>query len=148
MSVALSTNPLVRTVESLYLILKNPFEFIESDKIYCGDENSINMQNKWMMDRYFLMNQPIINNNLANYANKVVLNAGILGGDRLVLLEIAKKMSALLSTSGIKSTTVDMCAFNHTLYMGYERKLVHGLPVNTIFKAYDVNNKNAWFCHK
>jgi hypothetical protein len=130
------------------LILKNPFNFIESGKIYCGDEDSINMKNSWMMDRYFLLNQPAILNKLSNYANKQIVNAGVLGGDRTLIMEIAEKISHLLSISNITSTTVDMCTFNHVLYMDYENKLVHGLPVNTVFKSYDIHNKIAWFCHK
>ena len=130
------------------LILKNPFNFIQPDKIYCGDEDSINMYNDWMMDRYFLLNNPEIINNLAIYINKQVLNAGILGGERKTILGISEKISKLLDSSKITSTTVDMCTFNHVLYMDYEDKLIHGLPVNTVFKSYDVNNKNAWFCHK
>ena len=130
------------------LILKNPFNFIEPGKIYCGDEDSINMKNSWMMDRYFLLNQPAILNKLSNYANKQIVNAGVLGGDRILIMEIAEKISHLLSISNITSTTVDMCTFNHVLYMDYEDKLVHGLPVNTVFKSYDIHNKIAWFCHK
>jgi hypothetical protein len=130
------------------LILKNPFNFIQPDKIYCGDEDSINMENQWMMDRYFLLNQSTVINKLANYVDKVVLNAGILGGERLVIMEITEKISKLLAISKVASTTVDMCAFNHILYMDYNDKLVHGLPVNTVFKTYDFDNKEAWFCHK
>jgi hypothetical protein len=130
------------------LILKNPFNFIEPGKIYCGDEDSINMKNQWMMDRYFLLNQSTIINKLANYANKQVLNAGVLGGERLVIMGIAEKMANLLEISNVTSTTVDMCTFNHVLYMDYKDKLVHGLPVNTVFKTYDFDNKEAWFCHK
>jgi hypothetical protein len=130
------------------VILKNAFDFIESDRIYCGDEEMINSENKWMIHRYELINQPEINILNNKYINKKVLNAGILGGSRDYLLDITNKISEILNFSKIKITTVDMCAFNHVLYTNYENILVHGEPVNTIFRTNDVNNNVAWFKHK
>jgi hypothetical protein len=130
------------------VILKNAFNFIESEKIYCGDEEIINSDNKWMVHRYALINHPEINTLNSNYINKKVLNAGILGGSRDYLLDITDKISEILDYSKIKTTTVDMCVFNHVIYTNYENNVVHGKPVNTIFRTNDVNNNVAWFKHK
>jgi len=130
------------------VILKNPFKFIDDDKIYCGDEENINLNNDWMIRRYSLLNNSEINKKLNSYLSKKVINAGILGGYREYLIDITKKIKDILSESKIKHTTVDMCVFNHVLYTNYENKLIHGLPVNTVFRANDLNNQTAWFKHK
>lgn len=130
------------------VVLKNPFSFIKSDKIYCGDEETINSENKWMLNRYSLLNHPEINSLSSNYLNKKVLNAGILGGNRKFLLDITAKISDILNYSKIKKTTVDMCVFNHVLYTYYENIIIHGQPVNTVFRAEDIDNETAWFKHK
>ncbi len=130
------------------VILKNPFKFIDDDKIYCGDEENINLNNDWMIRRYSLLNNSEINKKLNSYLSKKVINAGILGGYREYLIDITKKIKDILSESKIKHTTVDMCVFNHVLYTNYENKLIHGLPVNTVFRANDLNNQIAWFKHK
>lgn len=130
------------------IILKNPFEFIEPKFVYCGDEECININNNWMMKHYKLINHPEINELNHKYLNKKLLNAGILGGSRDYLLDITSKISKILNESKITTHTVDMCVFNHVLYLNYNNKLKHGEPVNTKFRMNDINNKNAWFKHK
>ena len=41
-----------------------------------------------------------------------------------------------------------MCVFNHVLYTYYENIIIHGQPVNTVFRAEDIDNETAWFKHK
>jgi hypothetical protein len=130
------------------VILKNPFNYIQPDKIYCGDEEIINQESQWMLRRYKLLSNKEIDNELKKYLDKKVINAGILGGNRDYLIDITGKISNLLLHSKITHTTVDMCAFNHVLYTYYRTNLVHGLPVNTVFRADDSDNKIAWFKHK
>ena len=131
------------------IILKNPFEYIVPDKIYCGDEENINIKNNWMTHRYDLLKNPEVDEKIINYLNKKILNAGILGGERNYLIGITKKMAEMLDFSKITHTTVDMCIINHVLYT-YTKKdmLIHGLPVNTIFRRNEINNEVAWFKHK
>jgi hypothetical protein len=131
------------------IILKNPFEYIVSGKIYCGDEEDINIKNVWMKHRYELLNNPEVNEKMANYLNKKILNAGILGGERNYLIGITKKMAEMLEFSKITHTTVDMCTINHILYTYCKNDMVvHGSPVNTVFRKDEINNTVAWFKHK
>jgi hypothetical protein len=131
------------------IILKNPFGYIVPDKIYCGDEENINIKNDWMNHRYALLKNPEVNEKMINYLNKKILNAGILGGERNYLIGITKKMAEMLDSSKITHTTVDMCVINHVLYT-YTKKdmLIHGSPVNTVFRKNEINNEVAWFKHK
>lgn len=130
------------------VILKNAFDFINSETVYCGDEESINCNNKWMMTRYRLIDYPGINTLNEKYLNKKVLNAGILGGSRNHLLDITNKISEILDYLKIKKLTIDMCVFNHVIYTNYENIISHGMPVNTVFRLEDINNKVAWFKHR
>jgi hypothetical protein len=131
------------------VILKNPFHFINPDKIYCGDEESINSKNDWMLHRYNLLKNKEVSDLFPSYLNAKVLNAGILGGERNYLLGITKKMSDMLEYSAVKHTTVDMCILNHVLYTYCKTDMIiHGSPVNTVFRKEDINNQIAWFKHK
>jgi hypothetical protein len=130
------------------VILKNAFDFIKPDNIYCGDEEELNISSVWMKHRYNLLKNPEVEAAMPNYLNNKILNAGILGGERNYLLGITNKMAELLEFSKIKHTTVDMCIFNHILYTYCKGMIVHGLPVNTVFKKEDINNETAWFKHK
>lgn len=128
------------------IILKDPFPFLSDNNIYCGDENDCNINNSWMLNRYYLLRNSI--SSIDHYINKIILNAGILGGKSDKLIEITKEIANILNVANIKSTTVDMCAFNHVLRSYYNDNIIHGLPVNTIFRANDFNNDIAWFKHK
>jgi len=131
------------------VILKNPFHYIDPDKIYCGDEEIINSKSDWMLHRYNLLKNKEVDDLIHSYSDKKVLNAGILGGERNYLLGITKKMSDMLEYSKIKHTTVDMCILNHVLYTYCKNDMIiHGLPVNTVFRKEDINNQIAWFKHK
>lgn len=129
------------------IILKDPFPFLNENYIYCGDEPDLNINNDWMIQRYNMLKNINIDNE--SYINKIVLNAGILGGHYNNLIDIIDNISNILSKANVTSTTIDMCVFNHVLRNSYKDEyIIHGLPVNTIFRANDIDNKNAWFKHK
>lgn len=130
------------------VVLKNPFNFIENGKVYCGDETVKNKENRWMTSRFLLMKGDNIENTYKDYLDNNILNAGILGGSICDLKVIVSKMSKILLETNISKTTVDMCAFNHVLYTYYEDVLIHGAPVNTEFRKEDINNQICWFKHK
>jgi hypothetical protein len=44
--------------------------------------------------------------------------------------------------------TGDMGAFNYLVRTKYNDQLIHGAPVNTVFKGYEENRKDCWFRHK
>jgi hypothetical protein len=112
------------------IVLKNPFDYMEDDKVYVGDEECLNRQNRWMLDRY-----EMIGVDLRNVFDKKVLNCGILGGNKDDMRDITKMMGDIIMISNIMHTTVDMAAANHVLYKHFENKMVHGQPWNTKYRG-------------
>jgi hypothetical protein len=127
------------------VILKNPFDYIQ-DKIYIGDELSINSQNRWMMDRYKMLG---VDN--TSYLNDVVLNCGVMGGKYEDMLSVATKMADLMDKAIITNTTVDMSAANHILYTEYRDRIMHGQPLTTKYRGganpYRGNDNGADHCY-
>jgi len=129
------------------VVLKNPFNFITKNVIYCGDEEMLNNDSLWMKHCYMCLKHLDVQKINECYKHKV-LNAGILGGEKDLIYDVINKMSDILINSNIKHTTVDMCTLNYVLYTYYSDKIIHGLPVNTVFNNYETDNKIAWFKHK
>ena len=44
--------------------------------------------------------------------------------------------------------TGDMGAFNYLARTKFNQQLIHGAPVNTVFKQYETNRNDCWFRHK
>lgn len=130
------------------VILKNPFLCVQKEKIYCGDEEQINEESNWISHCVCCLENKNITEQFEEYKNKKILNAGILGGYVDIIYDVICKMVDILTHSNVKHATVDMCVLNHVLYTHFQNKIVHGLPVNTIFNKYDKDNQIAWFSHK
>jgi len=41
-----------------------------------------------------------------------------------------------------------MGAFNYLVRTQYNSNLIHGKPVNTVFKGFEVERTDCWFRHK
>ena len=84
-------------------------------------------------------------------SKETLLNCGIVGGCRKTMLSLFEKLCALHKkyNQHYKSKyTGDMGAFNYILRTQFEGKLLHGTPVNTIFKMYENERDDCWFQHK
>lgn len=128
-------------------VLKNPFENIDKDKIYVGDEKTI-VDNEWLMTRVRMINNNQCTEAIEKAKQKTLLNCGLFGGHRNTILPVIEEIANKLELYGIKDETVDMVALNEVLYSKYEDKLIHGKPFNTDFWKWDMNNKECVFQHK
>lgn len=127
-------------------MLKNPFPLME-DKIYVGSEPSYVGTNTWLIANHKKPNEVEF---IENNKNKVLLNAGLLGGKREDILEICHKMVALWATNQSckenSNSMSDMALFNKVCYsMG--NKILFGDSINTEFKKKETNDF-SWFRHK
>lgn len=137
-------------------VLKNPFEqslFLNNtDKLFCGDEPK-KLNNVWMKEH-----ASHLRNNIADYAayedtfkDEPLLNCGIIGGDVNVMKKFIEELANLhehYNHNNQTAFTGDMGAFNYLARTKYHNNLLHGAPVNTVFKAYDKSNSECWFKHK
>jgi glycosyltransferase involved in cell wall biosynthesis len=131
-------------------VLKNPFRYIQSDRLYVGDEWNNTWINVWV-EKY---NEPHIKikdyNTVKNeHSNKPLLNAGIVGGG----FDLAFKIVSLLAETILKEPNdpnihTDMGLINYFARKYFSDSLIHGDPVNTKFKQYEDLNRTAWFQHK
>lgn len=138
------------------VVLQNPFEqklFIaHPDKLFCGDEPK-HLDNEWMNEHSNHLRNKI--SNYSNYekifAEETLLNCGIVGGNKTVMLEFLKKLCVLHQNYNYDNETAytgDMGAFNYLMRTQFNARVEHGAPINTVFKMYETDRMDCWFRHK
>ena len=149
-------NNLFLTDISDVTVILNPFEHnyfkANKNKIFCGDENKI-LNNDWMHDHCLHLRNEITNFVAFEVENqdKTLLNCGVIGGSKTIILELLNKITSLhqnYSLSNKTPFTLDMGVFNYVMYTFFQNQFLHGNPINTVFKNYETNRNDCWFCHK
>jgi hypothetical protein len=103
---------------------------MKKEMLYIGDEECTNKENWWMMDRYKMLSL-----DPTEYVDKKVLNCGVMGGNRTMMLEATEAIASILEKGNVTKTTADMAAANHVVYTNYNNKFVSGLPLNTKYRG-------------
>jgi hypothetical protein len=136
--------------------IKNPFIqpfFINnSQAIFCGDEPKP-LLNDWMLEHsaHFRKTIPNFTQYEEKFKNASLLNCGIIGGKTKVMLEFLKhvcEVNEKYNQGNTRAYTGDMGAFNYIIRTYFNSRIIHGFPVNTVFKEYQVDRKDCWFRHK
>lgn len=138
------------------VLLKNPFEqqlYTQNrNSIFCGDEPKI-LHNEWMIAHAAHLRSKITD--YAKYEDEfktsTLLNCGIIGGSFKVMYSFLQKLCLIHQNYNADNKTAytgDMGVFNYLIRTQYNEVLLHGQPINTVFKAYDVENDTCWFRHK
>lgn len=138
------------------VLMKNPF--IEplftgnAGTLFCGDE-PIQLNNEWMT-----AHAAHLRNGIADYTafetdfkQDALLNCGIIGSSSLVMQTFIEQLAAIheqYNRNNSSAYTGDMGAFNYLARTCFNDHLIHGYPVNTVFKAYEKERKDCWFRHK
>lgn len=138
------------------IVKANPFIqplFINNANcIFCGDEPK-RLNNEWMNSHSASL-RAVINNYAAyelQYKNATLLNCGIIGGGIAVMRTFFAQLCTVHATYNANNTSLytgDMGAFNYLIRTKYNEVLVHGEPVNTVFKLYQHSRTDCWFQHK
>jgi hypothetical protein len=138
------------------VLIQNPFsapEYLSSPAhIFCGDELKT-LQNDWMQahSAHFRTQIADFGQYEIEFAEETLLNCGVIGGQARVMLDFLTHLTALHTTynqSNPTAYTGDMGAFNYLIRTQFAPKILHGFPVNTVFKAYEESRKDCWFRHK
>lgn len=138
------------------VMIQNPFstpEYVSNPTtIFCGDEPKI-LSNEWMVAHNTHLRNQIENFGKyeSDFAQETLLNCGIIGGKVDRILDLLFHLTALHSNynqSNPTAYTGDMGAFNYLIRTQFGSKILHGFPVNTVFKAYQENREDCWFRHK
>lgn len=137
-------------------IVSNPFSedlFTSNPStIFCGDEPKI-LHNEWMINHStnFRNNIPEYSLHEENHRDFPLLNCGIIGGSTDVMYELLINLCEIHQQYNQQNTTPytgDMGAFNFIMRNRFGNRVIHGEPVNTIFKAYENERTDCWFRHK
>lgn len=138
------------------VLVNNPFTdplFIENPTgLFCGDEPK-KLHNDWMM-----AHAENLRNNIPDYAayestfgKETLLNCGIIGGAASLFFDFLQQLCSIHQQANRDNKTAytgDMGAFNYLARTKFNQQLIHGAPVNTVFKKYENDRKDCWFRHK
>lgn len=130
--------------------LKNPIvqENYSSDKIYIGCEPVV-CGNKWMLQAChgFEKYLQLVKTD-KEFANHPLLNAGFCGGSIKAISPFIERMATECIRMYPMAEWQDMPIINYLSYTEFKDKVVFGSEINTVFTAYEKNNKVAWIKHK
>jgi len=136
-------------------VLNNPFlekEYLQHpDFIFCGDEPKI-LDNEWMQLHSQHLRDQIKDYAIyeSNFKNHTLLNCGVVGGAIEVMHPFIASLSQIhdqYNRDNKTAYTGDMGAFNYLIRTKYTNRVLHGKPVNTEFKKYEIDS-SCWFKHK
>jgi hypothetical protein len=135
------TNPFIQ-----HLFKNNP------NSIFCGDEPKL-LNNEWMQQHSTHLRNKIHDYTAyeEKFKNTPLLNCGIIGGSITIMQQFINDISCIHQQYNSNNDTLytgDMGAFNYLVRTKYNNNVLHGSPINTIFKAYEKDRKDCWFRHK
>ena len=131
-------------------IVKNPFNNI-CNNLCIGSEKGKIKTNKWLQNKINILNS---NNNLnCEWKNKNVniYNAGILGGNRQIVLRFLKEMENIFMVLDEKQKTenLNMAIFNYVIFNNFNtNNILTGNMLHSVFKNYENNRIDIYFIHK
>lgn len=123
-------------------LVNNPFPHIEDGVLYVGDEPGNTLNNKWMLTRHL---EPSVNRYLRDNGSLPLLNCGVVGGNRKLVMDLCREMYLYHFNSPQDLT--EMGIFNKLVHSKYAEIIDYGRHVTSLFKKYE-KSTNAWFRHK
>ena len=123
-------------------MLFNPFPHVDRNTLYVGDEPTETLSNQWLLTRHL---EPTVNQFFREHPDLPLLNCGVVGGSRRLVMELCHDMYAYYIKHPRELT--DMGIFNYLMRTKYSGAIDYGRHVTTEFKKYE-RRSNAWFRHK
>jgi hypothetical protein len=138
------------------VLVNNPFTdplfCTNPNALFCGNEPKI-LNNEWM-----IAHSEHLRNNINDYAdyenafaNETLLNCGIIGGSAPLFFDFLQQLCEIHQNANRDNKTAytgDMGAFNYLVRTKFNQQIIHGAPVNTVFKGYENDRNDCWFRHK
>jgi len=123
-------------------MLNIPFHHMDRSKLYIGDEPGQTLANSWLLSRHL---EPTVNQYLREHPDLPLLNCGVVGGTRALIMELCHDMWAYYLQHPDQDT--EMGVFNYLMHNKYQDRIEYGRHVTTEFKKFE-RSSNAWFRHK
>lgn len=121
-------------------VLKDPFT-LKGD-FYIGSEQK-EIDCDWILSKH---KASYIDRLRVKHGRKKILNAGIVGGEWLMMYHFCVAVESIFGKYGDDYT--DIPAINKVCYGEFHNVFKTGPEIHTVFKAYEKNNKTAIFRHK
>ncbi len=123
-------------------MLHNPFGNLVPGRLYVGDEPGETLSNSWLQSRH---QEPMVNQFFRDNPDLPMLNCGVVGGSRAVVMELCRDMYDYYFEHLQEQT--EMGIFNYLMHTKYLGRHESGRHVTTLFKQYEAS-ADAWFRHK
>lgn len=124
------------------VMLNDPFPRMQRGTLYAGWENEI-VGCPWIYEH-----SPNTREWVDANANQMLLNCGLIGGDRTVVLDVCRRMIDMLVSTRSQDPPEEMVFFNIIARQHYSANLITGRQVATVFKDYKDSDPTSWFAHK
>lgn len=138
------------------VLVQNPFNhphfLSNTESLFCGDEP------KTLDDEWMWAHSTNLRNNIADYADyenqfkhEALLNCGVVGGSARMMFNFIQQLWTIHEQANCENRTAytgDMGAFNYLARTKFHKHILHGAPVNTVFKKYESERNDCWFRHK
>jgi len=138
------------------VVVHNPCGFVEKqpERIFSGSQRVALKPYPYMNGKFEELGGKYLEwyDSLVDY-KRTLMNAGILGGKRSVVLKALSALNAVLLDPELSSrkqktdVTVNMAAFNYALHSNFEGHMVTGFPLHSKFWNYE-NRTDVYFRHK
>ena len=130
----------------------HPLYTTNPDALFCGDEPKT-LHNEWMLAHAEHLRGQIQDYSAyeEKFASETLLNCGVFGGSFPIFFDFLQQLCALhenYNQTNKSAYTGDMGAFNYLVRTRFNTNLLHGSPVNTVFKSYENDRTDCWFKHK
>lgn len=119
-----------------------PFDHMQPNKLYIGDEPTETLSNAWLLSRH---QESTVNNYFRANSDKPLLNCGVVGGDRELVMSVCRDMYDYHFEHPNEQT--DMGIFNYLMHTKYADQIEYGRHVTSLFKRFE-RQTSAWFRHK
>jgi len=129
-------------------MLNNPFEIIDKNVLYCGSEYQWKIGDRWLQKRKKLFDIVDYNDVIQIHKSKVMLNAGIVGGNIEMLIRFLIYLTELheLHSRNIKKS-LDMPIFNYCVLKYFPNDYITGDLVHTPYRR-KIIDSSSWWKHK
>ncbi len=138
------------------VLIRNPYaenHYSENpESLFCGDEPK-KLENEWMIEHSAHLRSQIPDFEIyeKNFGNESLLNCGIIGGKASLMIDFLTGLCAIhhsYNQNNKSAFTGDMGAFNYLVRTQFQSQILHGFPINTVFKEYQTDREDCWFRHK
>lgn len=130
----------------------DPYFIANPNALFCGDEPKT-LNDPWMQAHSTHLREKIADFAVyeAKFTQEALLNCGIIGSNAPQLFTFLEKLCAIHQHANYENKTAytgDMGAFNYLVRTEFNKQIIHGAPVNTVFKGYENERNDCWFRHK